>query len=97
MDRRGVLLWGQGGSMKPAAEELKQLIEHVAKSLVDFPEQVHVRVLEGEQTVVFDLDVAKDDKGKVIGKQGRTARAFRTIINAAATKLRTRAHLDIVE
>lgn len=69
----------------------------IAKALVDYPEQVEVSELEGEQTSVIELRVAKDDLGKVIGKQGRTARAMRTILNAASTKIRKRAVLEIIE
>jgi predicted RNA-binding protein YlqC (UPF0109 family) len=76
---------------------LKELIEMIAKALVDYPEQVEVSELEGEQTSVIELRVAKDDLGKVIGKQGRTARAMRTILNAASTKIRKRAVLEIIE
>jgi predicted RNA-binding protein YlqC (UPF0109 family) len=65
---------------------LKELIEYVAKSLVDNPDQVQVVEVEGEQTSVIELKVAKEDLGKVIGKQGRTARAMRTILGAASTK-----------
>jgi predicted RNA-binding protein YlqC (UPF0109 family) len=76
---------------------LKELVEMIAKALVDYPEQVEVSELEGEQTSVIELRVAKDDLGKVIGKQGRTARAMRTILNAASTKIRKRAVLEIIE
>ena len=76
---------------------LKDLIEYVAKSLVDNPEQVHVSEIEGEQTSVIELKVAKEDLGKVIGKQGRTARAMRTILGAASTKIRKRSVLEILE
>ncbi|UCF01958.1 MAG: KH domain-containing protein [Deltaproteobacteria bacterium] len=76
---------------------LKELIEMIAKALVDYPEQVEVSELEGEQTSVIELRVAKDDLGKVIGKQGRTARAMRTILSAASTKIRKRAVLEIIE
>lgn len=79
------------------ASELKLLIDVIAKSLVDFPEQVETREVVGEQTTVIELKVAKEDLGKVIGKQGRTARAMRTILNGAATKLRKRAVLEIIE
>ena len=79
------------------ASELKELIEYLAKALVDHPEQVEVAEIEGEQTTVLELKVAKDDLGKVIGKQGRTARAVRTILNAASTKLRKRSVLEILE
>ncbi len=77
--------------------KLKDLIEEIAKALVDNPEAVQVREIEGEQTVVIELKVAKEDLGKVIGKQGRTARAMRTILSAASTKLRKRAVLEIIE
>lgn len=76
---------------------LKELIEYMARALVDKPEQVRVSEIEGEQTSVIELRVAKEDLGKVIGKQGRTARAMRTILNAASTKIRKRAVLEIIE
>ncbi len=76
---------------------LKELIEMIAKALVDYPEQVEVAELEGEQTSVIELRVANEDLGKVIGKQGRTARAMRTILSAASTKIRKRAVLEIIE
>lgn len=79
------------------ASELKELIELMAKALVDVPNQVHVAEVEGEQTTVLELRVAKEDLGKVIGKQGRTARAIRTILNGASTKLRKRSVLEILE
>ncbi|MCY4643438.1 MAG: KH domain-containing protein [Bacteriovoracales bacterium] len=77
--------------------ELKDLIEHVAKSLVDAPEGVQVSEVEGEQTTVVELRVDKGDLGKVIGKHGRTAGALRTILNAASTKLKKRSVLEIIE
>ncbi len=76
---------------------LKDLIEFMAKSLVDKPEDVEVNEVVGEQTTVVELKVAKEDLGKVIGKQGRTARSMRTILNAASTKLHKRSVLEIVE
>lgn len=76
---------------------LKELIEYMAKALVDSPEQVRVSEIEGEKTSVLELSVAKDDLGKVIGKQGRTARAMRTILSAASTKVKKRAVLEIIE
>lgn len=79
------------------ASELRDLIEYLAKSLVDFPDKVEVTEIVGEQTTVIELKVAKEDLGKVIGKQGRTARAVRTILNAASTKLRKRSVLEIIE
>jgi predicted RNA-binding protein YlqC (UPF0109 family) len=77
--------------------EMKDLIAYIAKALVDKPEEVFVTEIDGEQTSVIELKVAKDDLGKVIGKQGRTARAIRTILGAASTKLRKRAVLEIIE
>ena len=77
--------------------ELQELTDLIAKALVDFPDQVNVRLIEGDQTTVLELRVAKGDLGKVIGKQGRTAQAIRTILNASATKLNKRAFLEIVE
>jgi hypothetical protein len=76
---------------------MKELIEHIAKALVDHPEQVSVNVLEGSQATVLELNVAKGDLGKVIGKQGRTARAIRTILGAASAKNKKRAVFEIVE
>jgi len=69
----------------------------MAKALVDNPDQVKVSEIEGEKTSVIELNVSKDDLGKVIGKQGRTARAMRTILSAASTKVRKRAVLEIIE
>jgi predicted RNA-binding protein YlqC (UPF0109 family) len=76
---------------------MKDLISYIAKSLVDSPEEVGVTEIEGEQTSVIELKVAKDDLGKVIGKQGRTARAMRTILSAASTKINKRSVLEIIE
>ena len=76
---------------------LKELVEYIAKSLVDKHEEVQVMEVGGEQTIVYELRVAKDDLGKVIGKQGRTARAIRTILGAASTKLKKRSVLEILE
>lgn len=78
-------------------ETLKTLVEVMAKALVDKPEEVHVSEVEGEQTTVIELKVAKEDLGKVIGKEGRTARSLRTILSAASTKLRKRSVLEIIE
>ena len=77
--------------------EMKELIAYIAKALVDDPEAVEVSEVIGEQTSVIELKVAKSDLGKVIGKQGRTARAMRTILSAASTKIRKRAVLEIIE
>lgn len=76
---------------------MRELIEYIAKQLVDKPDEVEVTEIHGEQTSVIELRVAKDDIGKVIGKQGRTARAMRTILGAASTKLRKRSVLEIIE
>jgi predicted RNA-binding protein YlqC (UPF0109 family) len=76
---------------------MKQLIEDIAKALVDIPEEVSVQVVEGEQVTVLELRVAQSDLGKVIGKQGRTARSIRTILGAAGMKLNRRFTLEILE
>lgn len=76
---------------------MKELIEYIAKALVDKPDEVVVNEIEGEQTSVIELKVAKEDLGKVIGKQGRTARAMRTILSAASTKINKRSVLEIIE
>jgi predicted RNA-binding protein YlqC (UPF0109 family) len=76
---------------------LKELIEFVARALVDDPDQVEVAEIAGEQTIVLELRVAKGDLGKVIGKQGRTVKAMRAILSAASSKLRKRADLEILE
>jgi uncharacterized protein len=76
---------------------MKDLIKYIAQSLVDNPDLVQVSEVLGEQTSVIELRVAKEDLGKVIGKQGRTAKAMRTILSAASTKLRKRAVLEIIE
>ena len=76
---------------------MKELVEYMSRALVDTPEQVEVREIEGEQSSVMELRVAREDLGKVIGKQGRTARAMRTILSAASTKLKKRTVLDIIE
>lgn len=76
---------------------MKDLILMIAKSLVDKPDEVDLQEVIGEKTTVLELRVAKEDLGKVIGKQGKTARAMRTILNATATKLKKRAVLEIIE
>ncbi|WP_321492770.1 KH domain-containing protein [uncultured Desulfobacter sp.] len=76
---------------------MKELIEYLAKALVDHPDEVQVSEVTGDQTSVLELKVAKEDLGKVIGKQGRSARAMRTILSAAATKLKKRTVLEIIE
>jgi len=77
--------------------EMKSLVEQIAKALVDSPEEVSVSEIEGERTTVFELRVAKNDIGKIIGKQGNTARAIRTILGATGTKLGKRFVLEILE
>ncbi len=77
--------------------ELKNLVEFIAKSLVDQPDEVSVTELEGEQTTIYQLKVAQNDIGKIIGKQGRTARAIRNILSASAMKYHKRALLDVLE
>jgi len=81
----------------PANISLKELIEFLARALVDHPDQVHVAEIAGEQTVVLELRVARDDLGKVIGKQGRTVKAMRALLSAASAKVRKRADLEILE
>ncbi len=76
---------------------MRELVEQIAKALVDNPDQVQVRAVEGEQVTVLELRVAPSDLGKVIGKQGRTARAIRTLLGAAGMKLRKRFTLEILE
>jgi predicted RNA-binding protein YlqC (UPF0109 family) len=76
---------------------MKELIKYIAEALVDSPEQVSVEEVEGNQTSVLELKVSKEDLGKVIGKQGRTARAMRTILSAASAKEKKRTVLEIVE
>ena len=76
---------------------MKEIVETVCKSLVDNPEEVSVTQIDGEQTTILELRVAQTDLGKVIGKQGRTARAIRTILAAAGMKQRRRFNLEIIE
>jgi predicted RNA-binding protein YlqC (UPF0109 family) len=76
---------------------MKDLINYIAQALVDRPEEVSVTEVEGNQTSVLELKVAKEDLGKVIGKQGRTARAMRTILGAASAKIKKRTVLEIIE
>jgi predicted RNA-binding protein YlqC (UPF0109 family) len=76
---------------------MKQLIEDIAKSLVDVPEEVVVTTIDGEQVTIIELKVASGDLGKVIGKQGRTARSIRTILGAAGMKVNRRYTLEILE
>ena len=76
---------------------MKELILVMAKALVDKPDEVEIKEIEGDVTTILELKVAKEDLGKVIGKQGKTAHAMRSILNATATKLKKRAVLEIVE
>ncbi len=76
---------------------MQELVEMIAKALVDNPDKVQVSLLEGEQTSILELKVDPDDLGKVIGKQGRTARAIRVILGAAGMKLKRRFNLEIIE
>jgi uncharacterized protein len=76
---------------------VKDLVADIAKALVDSPDAVSVREVEGEQVTVLELRVAPDDLGKVIGKQGRTARSIRTLLGAAGMKLNRRFTLEILE
>jgi len=85
------------GNGQADSSSLKDLIFLIAQMLVDNPEQVEVNEIRGDQTSVLELRVAKEDLGKVIGKEGRTARAMRTILTAASTKIRKRALLEIIE
>jgi len=76
---------------------MKELLEEIAKALVDYPEQVRVTAVEGSQSVVFELRTHPQDLGKVIGREGRTAKAIRTLMGAVGMKLRKRFTLEIVE
>ena len=76
---------------------MKELIEYIAKSLVDHVEVVKVTEVEGERTSVLELSVAKEDMGRIIGKQGKTANAIRTLLNAASMKQKKRTILEIIE
>ena len=90
----------QGSGLAPSGKKLSELanmIAYMGRMLVDLPDQVEVNEIVGENTTVIELKVAKEDLGKVIGKQGRTARAIRTVLNGASTKLRKRTVLEIVE
>ena len=76
---------------------MKDLVKYMAQALVDHPDEVDVNEVVGEQTSVIELRVVKEDLGKVIGKQGKTAKAMRTILSAASSKIRKRAVLEIIE
>jgi len=86
-------------TQKQAVKEVavKELIESIAKSLVDNPDKVRVSQLDGEQSSIIELRVAQEDMGKIIGKQGRNAQAIRTILGAAGMKLKKRFNLEIIE
>ncbi len=77
--------------------DMKDLLREIARSLVDIPDQVQIREVEGERTTVIELRVAQSDFGKIIGKKGRTAQSIRTILNAASAKQAKRCILEIVE
>ncbi len=75
---------------------MKELIEYIAKSLVDSPDQVKIRQIEGEQAIILELRVAPDDMGKVIGRQGRVAKSMRTLLKVAAAREGKRTILEII-
>jgi predicted RNA-binding protein YlqC (UPF0109 family) len=77
--------------------DMKELLESIAKSLVDYPDEVSVNEVEGDNSIILELRVAKDDMGKVIGKQGRIAKAIRTVVKAAAIKENVRVTVEIVQ
>jgi hypothetical protein len=79
------------------AELEKDLVEYIAKSLVDDPDEVEVHIIEGEKSTILELRVSQDDIGKVIGKHGRIAKAIRTILSASATKTGKRIVLEILD
>jgi predicted RNA-binding protein YlqC (UPF0109 family) len=89
----------KSGGMNAAQPDItmKQLVEYIAKALVDFPEKVDVVAMESQNSVILELKVAPDDVGKVIGKGGQTAKALRKILSAAATKLHKKSLLQIIE
>ncbi|NLI70986.1 MAG: KH domain-containing protein [Firmicutes bacterium] len=76
---------------------MKELVEYIARSLVDYPEQVDVQQVEGERSIILELRVAPEDMGKVIGKQGRIAKAIRIVVGAAAIKENKRVMVEIIE
>ena len=76
---------------------MKDLIKHIVQALVDHPEQVAISKVEGKQSTVFEIKVAKEDIGKIIGKQGRNAKAIRTILNAASARAKKRTIVEIIE
>lgn len=86
-----------GESGTDSVEQVQDLMSYLAKALVDEPDQVDVHVVDGDRTVIFELMVAPDDLGKVIGRDGRTARALRALLSAASVNLGRRAVLEILE
>ena len=76
---------------------MKELIHYIATALVDHPEQIQIKETEQDDSIIIELTVAKEDLGKVIGKQGRTARAMRSLLSAAASKVNKRSRLEIME
>lgn len=87
---------GGAGGAQPEIT-MQQLVEYIARALVDFPEKVDVVAMESQNSVILELKVAPDDVGKVIGKGGQTAKALRKILSAAATKLHKKSLLQIIE
>ncbi len=85
------------GERRGSEPSLRDLIDYLARGLVDHPEEVEVEAIEEADALVFELKVAEEDLGKVIGKQGRTAKALRTILSAASAKTRRRVILEILE
>ena len=95
--RRPGVAGNTGLEASDSAMGIKELIEYITRSLVDHPDDVTVHVIEGERTMVLELRVNPNDMGQIIGKNGRTAKAVRTLLNATATKCGIRAVLEIVE
>jgi hypothetical protein len=91
------MLTGRNCEIHGKENTMKELVTYIAQSLVDRPEQVTVAEVEGNQTTVLELTVAKEDLGKVIGKQGKTAQAMRTILGAVSSKSKKRMVLEIIE
>jgi len=88
---------GEGGEADPVAARMKDLVDYIARALVDKPDEIEVEDVEEEDGLVIELTVAEEDLGKVIGKQGRTAKAIRTVLSAAASKTHRRVLLEILE
>ena len=86
-----------GGTAEPKAPPLRDLVLFLARSLVEHPEEVDVQEIEEPDALVYELKVAESDLGRVIGRQGRTAKALRTVLSAASAKMRRRAILEIIE